>query len=328
MHKIMNYENIKESLKRVSTLVDDCERNGATAMEYDLILKEIRELYLSVRFGASDAVEVPAAGVEPAVEPAAQSEDPISRRHTVVRSLYDVAEAGAAAGVVAAAAESVAEHPEAEVEEHCEAAVEEHPEVEVGEDPEPEREPAPAPAPAPAPIFEAILEDDEPVMEPSEEESAADETTQMSDEEPAGGEAEESEPEESAEPAKPAPVVPEAPTAIVEDDNQEPEGGEVVLGDVLNADVQTFADTITAADEVVGNGAISSLKDGIGINDRFLLINELFGSGEALDSAIERLDSFDNLNDCMVYIIENYEWNPHSEGAELMMSLIRRRYHN
>lgn len=367
----MDYKSIKEGLKRVEALVEDCERNGASEIEHDLILKELREVYSAVRFdahhAADDAVSVScgkdiaaaaamamakavetakAAGAEmpaeaeteapaepsaPAVEPAAQPAQPApkheestqTRRRLIVRSLYEadiVTETSAEhSAETEPAAESVAEPEPAE---SSEPAIE--PVVDKSTEPAAEEETVPAAEPA-------AVEDTaipEPVKEPEMTEDAEEAETVEAVEElkvaaadavdtiAAQTTVDEPEAHETAEPAT---------------GNTHAAAENVVLGEVLNADVQTFADTITIADsyaaEVAGDSSINKLTDAIGLNDRFLLIRDLFGgNSEEYANAMNRLDSFDNLNDCMVYIIENFEWNPHCEGSKLLMSLIRRRY--
>ena len=55
---------------------------------------------------------------------------------------------------------------------------------------------------------------------------------------------------------------------------------EQVLGEVIKSDVQTFGDTIkpkdTAAEQIV-KGSVADITKAVGINDRFLLIRDLFG---------------------------------------------------
>lgn len=105
-----------------------------------------------------------------------------------------------------------------------------------------------------------------------------------------------------------------------------------VLGEVINHDVQTLADTIAPprdrASELLRNEPVTDLRRAIGINDRFLLIRDLFGGdGAAYEAAIDALNGFDNLDDCMIYIAEHYAWNPNSDGAVLLMELLERKYH-
>ena len=104
-----------------------------------------------------------------------------------------------------------------------------------------------------------------------------------------------------------------------------------VLGEVINHDVQTLADTIAPprdrASELLRNEPVTDLRRAIGINDRFLFIRDLFGGdGAAYEAAIDALNGFDNLDDCMIYIAEHYAWNPNSDGAVLLMELLERKY--
>lgn len=103
----------------------------------------------------------------------------------------------------------------------------------------------------------------------------------------------------------------------------------VTLGDAINRNAQTLADTLakpSALAEEITHTKIASLREAIGINDKFLMIRDLFdGDGEAYDEAIDSLDGFDSLDDCMIHIVENYEWNPDSEGAKFLMQLLERK---
>ena len=109
-----------------------------------------------------------------------------------------------------------------------------------------------------------------------------------------------------------------------------PTGG-AVLGEVINHDVQTLADTIAPprdiASELRRSEPVTDLRRAIGLNDRFLLIRDLFGGdGEAFERAIEILNGFEDLDDCMIFIAEHYAWNPNSDGATLLMELLERKF--
>ena len=43
------------------------------------------------------------------------------------------------------------------------------------------------------------------------------------------------------------------------------------------------------------------------------------------DSVIDTLDSLDNLDDCIIYIAENFTWRASSDGAKLVMDLLQRK---
>ena len=104
-----------------------------------------------------------------------------------------------------------------------------------------------------------------------------------------------------------------------------------VLGDVINHDVQTLADTLAAprdrASELRRSEPVTDLRKAIGINDKFLLIRDLFGGdGEAYEQAIGKLNDCADFDDCMIYIAENYAWNPNSDGVKLLMELLERKF--
>lgn len=104
-----------------------------------------------------------------------------------------------------------------------------------------------------------------------------------------------------------------------------------VLGDVINHDVQTLADTIApprdAASELRRQEPVDDLRRAVGINDKFLMIRDLFdGDRPAYDQAIAALNACESLDDCMIYIAENYAWNPDSDGARLLMGLLERKF--
>ena len=113
--------------------------------------------------------------------------------------------------------------------------------------------------------------------------------------------------------AKPAPTVEEKPTT---------------LADSIPA-LQTLADTLmahTPLAEEINHARMRSLRDGIGLNDKFLMIRDLFdGDGEAYEEAINALDELETMDDCMIHIIENYAWNPDSEGSKFIMQLLERK---
>jgi len=182
------------------------------------------------------------------------------------------------------------------------------------------------PEPAPKPVA-APEETPAPVETPVPEPEAVVETPVAAPEKPA----------EMPE-IRETPVVPQPATE--EDDNES--GFEeitlesvapaaTVLGDVINHDVQTLADTLAAprdrASELRRSEPVTDLRKAIGINDKFLLIRDLFGGdGEAYEQAIGTLNDCADFDDCMIYIAENYAWNPNSDGVKLLMELLERKF--
>ena len=138
-------------------------------------------------------------------------------------------------------------------------------------------------------------------------------------------------PEPKAEPAPvsvptptPAPVVAEQPVAPApQPQSAEPQR----VADVLGSGRKVLGDV--SQNEIVPTPPMSKIVDlrkAIGINDKFIMLRDLFGGNEAqYNTTIDALNSFASLDDCMIYIVENFAWNPDSEGAKLIVSLIERK---
>ena len=72
---------------------------------------------------------------------------------------------------------------------------------------------------------------------------------------------------------------------------------------------------------------VTDLRRAVGLNDKFLLIRDLFGgNGSLYEITIRKLNEFDNFDDCMIYIAEHFAWNPNSDGAKLMLELLERKF--
>ena len=129
----------------------------------------------------------------------------------------------------------------------------------------------------------------------------------------------EAEAEEIAEPIQPAVerVVVEVQSA------EEPK----CLADVLGGGVKTLGDAMASSDEpTTPLNRVTELRKAIGLNDKFLLVRDLFGGDvERYEATIDTLDEFEDLDECMIYIVENFRWNPDSEAARLIVSLLERK---
>ena len=205
------------------------------------------------------------------------------------------------------------------------------PAVETPARPEPAPKPAPAPAEVPAPA---------PVVETPAPEVAAPVPAEVSAPEPevAAGEPAAVPEVSAAAPEFRKPVFGTVPEPEEEDEpgfeeiTLEPAApAGTVLGDIINHDVQTLADTLAAprdrASELRRSEPVTDLRRAIGINDKFLLIRDLFGGdGEAYEKAIGALNDCADFDDCMIYIAENYAWNPNSDGVKLLMDLLERKF--
>lgn len=101
-----------------------------------------------------------------------------------------------------------------------------------------------------------------------------------------------------------------------------------VLGDVIGAGTTTLAEAVAASQptvQTVQNDRVNSLRNALGINDRFILIRDLFGGdGEAFEHAMDELDAFEDFNECLVYM-STYRWNPNCDGARMLMDLVTRK---
>ena len=121
----------------------------------------------------------------------------------------------------------------------------------------------------------------------------------------------------------------DVPSAVVESEqkaeSQLPTEPGTVLADTI-ATPTTIADTIPSQPRVGESGAVETLRSSISVGDRFMLIRELFGGNESeYESTIDKLEEMDNLDDCIIYIAENFAWRASSVGAKLIMDLLQRK---
>jgi hypothetical protein len=126
----------------------------------------------------------------------------------------------------------------------------------------------------------------------------------------------------------------EKPFSVVETAAAEPaepveavQPAQPTLADTL-PHVQTLGEKLAAEQATeVRREPVTDLRRAVSFNDKFLLIQELFnGNGSLYEITIRRLNEFDNFDDCMIYIAENFAWNPNSDGAKLMMDLLERKF--
>ncbi len=137
--------------------------------------------------------------------------------------------------------------------------------------------------------------------------------------------------------ATPTPKTQPQVKRVVEYDEEPLKSGEtiadvktVTLADTMAQNATTLADTIAAPaalGEEINHSHIKSLRKAIGINDKFLMIRDLFGGdGDVYEQTLDALDEFESFDDCLLYIAENHpEWNPDSEGAKFLTQLLERK---
>ena len=107
-----------------------------------------------------------------------------------------------------------------------------------------------------------------------------------------------------------------------------------VLGEVINNGHNTAVNEILGKQQPPHSDIASKisarvntdLRHSIGLNDKFLLLRDLFGGDNSLyEETINTLDSFTDLDEAMIYIAENYSWNPDCDGAKLIVDLLERK---
>ena len=348
----MKLDNIKHGVQRLNSLVDGWQTNGEIPrIERDMALDELRRLYdqlLDIEGTTASHTDVPApvavvapvaaevavdtAAEEPMADDALVAEqmeekreepvaEPVAESQPAEEADDDVLDidallglsspvatvAAATVATTAAAAESVVAESVAEpkVEEvvapEAEVAPEVEPEVEPEIEPEIEPEVAPEPMASNGSLFDM---EDIPVAKSGGRKilslyntgAMAMASTAAAAESGASAEAD----------------VVEQPKRLI---------------DVLGSEKRVLGDKIATDDmPTTPFNRITDLRKAIGINDKFLMIKDLFG-GNAVqyEATIETLNEFDDIDDCMIYIAENFSWNPDSEGARLLVSLIERK---
>ncbi len=350
-----NLSEIKEQLLKAVTLVEEYESKGF-AIDRETALEIIRRAYEDLRFhdvGATTAdtpivpIVIPETAEEPEVEveiimpeeeeEAAEEEETETEETETEEEVEEVVE------VVVPAEEDEEDEEDEEVEPEVEVEVEAEPEVEAETEPVVEAEPEPEAEVVVEPEVEAEPESEIEVEVESEEPEKAvitepslfgddeqwtrptrsrrrlitlyrDEIHQHSADNSSSTETTtESEPEIATEPA---------PTQEIED-AVEPTR---VLGEAIKPQ-PTIADTIVPQQSSISQSSVvTSLHSAISVGDRFMLIRDLFGGDEAqYNATIDTLESMDNLDDCIIYIAENFTWRASSDGAKLIMDLLQRK---
>ncbi len=120
---------------------------------------------------------------------------------------------------------------------------------------------------------------------------------------------------------------------------EEPKVEEVAVGSFETA-VQTLGDTLASQVETVSDRLSVDVPlsladersmcrsiDSLGINDRYLLTRDLFGDDPHLcKQELDAINAFDNYEDAMIYIAENFDWSGESEGAKLLLAVLENKF--
>jgi hypothetical protein len=71
---------------------------------------------------------------------------------------------------------------------------------------------------------------------------------------------------------------------------------------------------------------LTSIRDGIAINDRYLFTKELFGNeAEKYEETITTLDGLATIEEAVSYLKLNFKWNK-TEGGQKFLALVKRRF--
>jgi len=75
--------------------------------------------------------------------------------------------------------------------------------------------------------------------------------------------------------------------------------------------------------------SLSSISSGIGLNDKFLFIRELFKSDSVMfNNTIKYLDTANSLEEALDFINRQFDWDEKNETAQKFINLIHRRHGN
>ena len=311
----MRVKNIKERVARLATLVDGWKNEDSVPrIERDLALDELRRLYdalLDTEHGEGEEQASAEQEEEPMPEHKAEeahvSVAKAEMVHDPIADFEDALDIDALLGI------TEEEKPQlvAETEPVVEPVVE-----------QPVEAPAPEPVEAPAPAKGGGLFDiddipvrtktsrkmislyNAPTKAASEPEPHRESVASMVMESKS-----QSQPQSQPQPVAQQPAEPQRVGDVLG-------SGKKVVGDMKNMDSMPTPPM----------SKITDLRKAIGLNDKFIMLRDLFaGNEEHYNTTIDMLNSFEDLDDCMIYIVENFTWNPDSEGAKLIVSLIERK---
>ena len=357
----MALKRVDERLSRLSTLVEKWNNSGnVPRIERDMALEELRRIYDELLDYTPQQAETPVVEAEaPAVEePEAEADEEIehSEEHEAEEVVEVVAPAVATAVVTAhedvgdafddaldidallgLSGEDSIEEAEAtrSIEEPAEEIPAEETAVEETIEEQPEAEAKPEESATERPIGGGLFDiDDIPVRTksgrkmislydaPIKTSEPAKESESVPAEEVVVDDKVEVEPAPAPMPApqpapQPAPMPAPAPR-----EEEAPQR----LGDVIAKNVTTLADKMAEEQPTAAFNRITDIRKAIGLNDKFLMIRDLFGGDANLyEDTINHLNEYDDLDECMIFIVENFRWNPDSEGAKLLVSLLERK---
>lgn len=283
--------NIKIRLQQMLQILEDAERNGALSdIERDILLADLREAYAELKFGTAESAETPATPIAP-VAPLAEVAE-LEKAEVEVEIIFDE-------------------------DEECEPTSEEV--AETNDDDFPDINDIPE-------VDELLSE----IEKSAESEEVVEEATENIAENVAGEEPTDDtgyidevklmSKEDIADFLRDLGKQRNALLSLYEDEPTP------ILGEQFH-ETPSVADTIACPKGIAESAPVASLREAIGVADRFMLIGELFdGDAEAYDKAISVLEAQPSLEDAMIYIAENYTWSPNATATKFVMELLNRKY--
>ena len=288
---------LKQRLQRVLQILEDSERIGAMSdLEKDMVLADLREAYSEVKFGVAldESRETRAESVAPVLPTHTQEPEPTSEPE--IEDTETENDEPEMEFEIIFNEEDDEEETEVEDEElRVESEIETETEIEI---PEVETEVVEELA-----VEEPMVE--EPVVQPISEPISQEKT--VVEQIPSEYNFQRSTPARSA------------ILSLYED-------AAPIVGEQFR-EQPSVADVIACPKGVAESTPIYSLRESIGVADKFMLIRELFdGDIESYDAAIDALEGIATFEDCVIFITENFTWRAQSEGTKFMMELLQRKY--
>lgn len=143
------------------------------------------------------------------------------------------------------------------------------------------------------------------------------------------------EPQEQATPQPAQPYVQPAAQPASTLPSVEPSVADVVapktvLGDVINTGAVRLGDSLQSDNIDVATkiaaSEVRTLRGAMGLNDKIMIMRDLFGGDAAqFDAVIDELEAQPSLDDALIYI-SGYAWNSASEGAKMLMNLLKLKF--
>ena len=284
-------DNIKDKLARIGALA-----GSGDELERDLVLELLREVYVEVKFGDSKG--------NPEEFGPRREENPVDE--ILPSALADGEPEPAVISDPVAIVDAPGENEPVAVEE-------EEPAAAIDED---EDEPAAEEEEATAMEEEPAPEIEEPPIVPRR--VAPEVIRSLYGDEP-----------ETEEAGSPTGDAAPAQTVVAAKINEDPLQ-KMTLGDAMATGHKTLGETLRNGDHDMASKIAAAERPGlrrsIGLNDRFLMIRDMFdGDAAAFDSAITQLDAFTDLDEAVIWIHDNFDWSAENRGVTLLVGLLERK---